>query len=61
MIIFGRLAVYGFMMAKSPPKLLAIFFIKLCRKDSDMTLLKRLSLQLYSEKQLRDIKILLTI
>ena len=26
MIIFGTLAVYGFMMAQSPPKLLAKFY-----------------------------------
>ena len=38
MIIFGTLAVYGFMMAQSPPKLLPNFN-QLCRNDSYMTLL----------------------
>ena len=42
MIIFGTLAVYGFMMAQSPPKLLANL-TKLCRNDSYITLLNNCS------------------
>ena len=42
MIIFGALAVYGFMMAQSPPKLLANL-TKLYRNDSYMTLLNNCS------------------
>ena len=42
MIILGTLAVYGFMMAQSPPKLLANL-TKLCRNDSYMTVLNNCS------------------
>ena len=42
MIIFGTLAVYGFMMAQSPPKLLANL-TKRCRIYSYMTLLNNCS------------------
>ena len=42
MFIFGILAVYGFMMAQSPPKLLANL-TKLCRNYSYMTLLNNCS------------------
>ena len=38
MVIFGTLAVNGFIVAQSPPKLLARIFAKLCRNDSNMTL-----------------------
>ena len=43
MIISETLAVYGFMMVQSPPKLLVRFLTKLCRNDSYMTLLNNCS------------------
>ena len=42
MILFGTVAVYGFMIAQSPSKLLANL-TKLCRNDSYMTLLNKCS------------------
>ena len=42
MILFGTVAVCGFMMAQSPTKLLANL-TKLCRNDSYMTLLNKCS------------------